>query len=366
MKKVIFCNISYMKNYCGSENDTPVNGGKYIEENSDGGEVFNFLDYNGKCYGYFMHYGDTLHLERIDSSDPKQDYVDDVLVVWVAKRPEISKNVIVGWYNNARVYKHVKNNFSCNTFGFYPDPDRDLYYNIVAEAKDCYLLPEDMRNFIIPRAAKAGQGRGMGQSAIWYADSDYAKNEFVPFVLKFISECDASGCHYINKVYTDEMLSVAYEGEKSSDELIELAKDRNTPAEEALEYINAVLKAETNANLLLIKADILSELFRFDEALKLYEKSYEDEEDINALIEIFYMYLLTHQYEKTAVTAEIIEADESFSEYDDEQKRNFYENVFNALGTIHKLSKAQIYLNKLKDLCPDDKDELDSWTEIYC
>ena len=34
MKKVIFCNISYMKNYCGSENDTPVNGGKYIEENN--------------------------------------------------------------------------------------------------------------------------------------------------------------------------------------------------------------------------------------------------------------------------------------------------------------------------------------------
>lgn len=366
MKKVIFCNISYMKNYCGSENDIPVNGGKYIEENNDGGEVFNFLDYNGKCYGYFMHYADTLHLERIDGSDPKQDYVDDVLVVWVAKKPEISKNVIVGWYKNARIYRRSKNDFSCSTFGFYPDPERALDYNIVSDAKDCFLLPEYMRTFIIPRAAKAGQGRGMGQSAIWYADSDYAKNEFVPSVLEFISECDRNGCKYINKVYTDEMLSKAYEGEKSVDELTEIAKDMNTPAEEALEYINAALKSETNADLLLIKADILRELFRFDKALELYEKSYEGKEDINVLIKMHYMYLLTQQYEKAAVTAEIIEADESFSEYDDEAKTYFYEIAFHTLGVIHKLAKAQTYLSKLKDLHPDDKDELDSLMDIYC
>ena len=41
--RIIFCNIAYMKNYCGIENDTPVNGGKYIAENKDGGEAYNFL-----------------------------------------------------------------------------------------------------------------------------------------------------------------------------------------------------------------------------------------------------------------------------------------------------------------------------------
>ena len=275
MKKVIFCNIAHMKNYCGSENDTPVNGGKYIKESNDGGEVFNFFDYNGKCYGYFMHYGDSLHLERIDGSDPKQDYVNDVLVVWVAKNPRNSKNVIVGWYKNACIYRYVKNDFSCSTFGYYPDPERVLEYNIMAEAENCHLLPENMRDFIIPRAAIVGQGKGMGQSAIWYADSEYAKNEFIPSVLEFIEECDRSNCKYINKVYTEEMLSKAYKGDKSVDELTELARDMNTPAEEALKYINAVLKSETNAHLLHIKADILVELFRFDKALELYEKCYE-------------------------------------------------------------------------------------------
>lgn len=96
------------------------------------------------------------------------------------------------------------------------------------------------------------------------------------------------------------------------------------------------------------------------------KKSYEGKEDINVLIKMHYMYLLTHQYEKAAVTAEIIEADESFSEYDDEAKTYFYEIAFHTLGVIHKLAKAQTYLSKLKYLCPDDKDELDSLMDIYC
>lgn len=43
MKKIVFCNIAYMKYYCGStEEDTPMNGGKYIGENKDGGEAITF------------------------------------------------------------------------------------------------------------------------------------------------------------------------------------------------------------------------------------------------------------------------------------------------------------------------------------
>ncbi|MCM1314195.1 MAG: hypothetical protein NC205_08295 [Prevotella sp.] len=176
--KVIFCNIAYMKSYCGDENDTPVNGGKYIAENKDGGEVYNFLEYDGRCYGYFMYYGDMVHIERIE--DNGRNTVDNVLVVWVAKpdKPD-SHSVIVGWYKNATVYRYSQTNLSYR-YGIYRD------YNIVADAKNCYLLPENKRNFIIPRASKSGKGKGMGQSPIWYADSEYAKKEFVPKVLEYI------------------------------------------------------------------------------------------------------------------------------------------------------------------------------------
>ena len=67
MKKVVFCEITWMKYYGGvTENDRPKNGGKYIAENETGGEVYNFAPYNHKCYGYVMHYGEELHIERYD------------------------------------------------------------------------------------------------------------------------------------------------------------------------------------------------------------------------------------------------------------------------------------------------------------
>ncbi|MDE6540368.1 MAG: hypothetical protein K2K66_09270, partial [Ruminococcus sp.] len=95
--RIIFCNTSHMTGYCGTENgDIPVNGGKFPKKNKTGGEIYNFLDYDGKYYGYFMHYGDILHIERIENTSKDDDIANDVLVVWVAK-PDTknSRSVIV-------------------------------------------------------------------------------------------------------------------------------------------------------------------------------------------------------------------------------------------------------------------------------
>ena len=69
MKKVVFCEIAWMKYYSGvSEDDQPVNGGKYVKENKEVGEIYNFAPYNHQCYGYVMHQGEELHIERYDRS----------------------------------------------------------------------------------------------------------------------------------------------------------------------------------------------------------------------------------------------------------------------------------------------------------
>ena len=40
MKKVIFCEIAWMKYYAGvNDSDKPMNGGKYIDENGEGGDI---------------------------------------------------------------------------------------------------------------------------------------------------------------------------------------------------------------------------------------------------------------------------------------------------------------------------------------
>jgi len=99
------CNIAWMKYYNGiTEEDKPINGGAYIKENENGGEVYNFRDYNGYCYGFVKLNGDMAlekHYEGVTSNQP---YVEDVLVIWVATNKD-NETRIVGWYKNATVYR---------------------------------------------------------------------------------------------------------------------------------------------------------------------------------------------------------------------------------------------------------------------
>lgn len=345
MKKIVFCNIAYMKYYCGStEEDTPMNGGKYIGENKDGGEAYNFLDYNGKCYGYFMSYGDQMHIERLSGNH--DDILDGVTVIWVAKKGD-GENVIVGWYENASLYRYVQTDY---TYGLYPESNRDLYYNIVADARNCFLLPVEERNFKVPRASKAGSGKGMGQSAVWYADSEYAKTVFVPEVLKYIESYRNK--ERLNFVYTPEFLDEAYpNGDKSAEELENLVNDTdNVPAEDALWYLNALLKEKTTPERLYLKADSLRCLYRFDESVPLYEEVLNQNGKEDAVVQLFILYLIKKQYQKAVSYGKILEKSQIFRTWDIQDKFCFFMNFAWALIDDGKNAQAEDYLKKLKAL----------------
>lgn len=341
--KVIFCNTAYMKYYCGTDGDTPRNGGKYVNENNTGGEAYNFLDDNGKCYGYFMSYGQT-HIERLEGVDARDEEVSDVLVVWTAKRDASSSPTIVGWYRNATVYRQFQH---ISPFGI----GVEHHYYIVADSKDCYLLPEEKRRFAIPRASIAGAGKGMGQSAIWYAESSYAQTEFIPKVIEYIENYERDCGEFINIVYTEEMLNKKYTGDKSMDELVELAKNTETPADEALLYINTVLENDETAENLCIKADILSELLQFSLAQKYYEKAFETDSSSMGIQPILHqLYMVTGQYDKAALTGKMLENTEFFTQLNDYDKWTLYAYTADALININKLPAAREYVEKLKKL----------------
>ena len=85
MKIVVFCEIAWMKYYSGvSEDDQPVNGGKYVKENREGGEIYNFAPNNHHCIGYVMNRGEELHIGRNDKNLREFEEVRDMTVVWVA------------------------------------------------------------------------------------------------------------------------------------------------------------------------------------------------------------------------------------------------------------------------------------------
>lgn len=141
---LMYVRTAYMKEYKGiTENDIPYGGGGYVEDTGEAHEEHNFLPFKNILYGFFMMRGE-LNLKRLGVKDVKAEFANDVLVVIVAPHPN-KGNVIVGWYDHAKVYKNHQP---------YPkDIDREIEgydYNFKAESKDCFLVPEKERIALFP------------------------------------------------------------------------------------------------------------------------------------------------------------------------------------------------------------------------
>jgi len=149
-EKVLFVNLTEMKNYQGKESVNP-GGGKYVEVNNFGHELFNFLDDDGHCYGYTPALG-TINLKRISfdiNKDLKGKYIENVLVIFTGSRRG-SGRLIVGFYKNAKVYGKLVSDARISRY--LEDEKIHVSYNIICEASDAVLIDYDKRTKQIPKA----------------------------------------------------------------------------------------------------------------------------------------------------------------------------------------------------------------------
>lgn len=163
---LVICRVSYMKYYNGiSEDDAPINGGKYVEENHYALEENNFLkNDDGYCYGFVetkykpghtneSGYANSIGLDNIDPRLKNADKIENVRVVFVAKSPILNKMIVIGWYDNATIYKNrvIENGRT---------------YNIKCLNNDAHLISEEDRCFEMPSGK--GNDFGIGQSQFYY------------------------------------------------------------------------------------------------------------------------------------------------------------------------------------------------------
>ena len=288
MKKVVFCEITWMKYYCGvADDDKPMNGGSYIAENGEGGEVYNFTPYNHKCYGYVMHQGNELHIERYDKILKSFDEVRDMTVVWVASDGKRCK--IVGWYEHAVMYRFWQGLWDPAYWG-------DYYrnYNFVADENDCYLIDADKRTFVVPRAPQAGAGRGMGQSQVWYADSAYAQNEFIPKVMEYLdsvrADCKSKPFYFL----PEEFGKRAEDRGQTTEQLLKESSDKYKEGfvQEAMELVNLALYKDDCYDTRYAKAKLLDRISWYDEAEEEYKQALRHRESVKAMSGLMYVELM--------------------------------------------------------------------------
>lgn len=221
MAKVVFCNIAWMKLYSGiNDNDQPKNGGAFVKENNDACESFNFYPYNHYCLGYVRAPGERLNLARVEDVPDDVDKIDDVTVIWVATND--TGRHIVGWYEHAEMYRYYQ---------YFEDSivENHTYwqYNFKTREENAHIIPEELRNFRVLSASKAGAGLGMGQSNLWYADSTITKEKFVPKVLEYLEKIRPQTIQqHWRKEFVEKIADI--QG-KSVEELNELAANETNP-----------------------------------------------------------------------------------------------------------------------------------------
>ena len=195
MRRILFCNIGWAEKYDGSVSDKPTGDGQYLKEGGVGHEIVNFVPSGDYYYGFVetksvQRQARRITIENIDSIAKNSDSIDNVLVVWCATNKKKGGKFIVGWYENAIVYRNrQKPPFDSKRYelfvkGILETPE----YMIKCGKGNAVLIEPDKRDFYVPTARQ--DGFGFGQSYLWYpANYDTLEvKEYIEKVLEYIKK----------------------------------------------------------------------------------------------------------------------------------------------------------------------------------
>lgn len=151
LRKTLFCNIAWMKNYSGiTRDDKPYSGAKYVSDYNDAYEKYNFLSYDdGYQYGFVetKHPNGTVDLEttykkfilsNFGEEFKDSDYASGILVIFFARNPADMKFYIVGYYKNADVFR-------TRQYAHNKTIDKDIQYNLRCKTEDAVIIEVNKR-----------------------------------------------------------------------------------------------------------------------------------------------------------------------------------------------------------------------------
>lgn len=280
---IIFCNIDWMKYYNGIQpGDMPKNEGINVKDTSDVYEKDNFNDFNGRCYGYVRSGGSIMLEKHFRGISQGIKSAEGFTIVWCAAL-NTEELRIVGWYKNAKVYRDLVN--------FPLFEDEYISFNFMANAKDCYLLPEEKRSFVIKKTKSKNGIKAAIKSNIWYAKSEYGQTEFIPRVMEFIDTYKGPFVHF---QVDEELINSLPEDEKGMQDYEAMTRKgkkfyEQNNVREALAYFNAARKAGETFEVLFSLAQCYYDLSAFKIAIALLEEAMEKFGETKEAVELAFI-----------------------------------------------------------------------------
>ncbi len=157
----LICNLVWMPKYRG-EAEVHPGGFDYVSINGYGHELLNFDQINGKLFGFVQTRSGTINIDRLGAK-PEDDCIDGVRIIFMSRHQALGP-VLIGWYENARVWR--KQQPGVRSIPTHPNIKID--YQFEAEADRAHLVPVAERTFKIPNRRKGFPGH----SPVFFPD-DY-------------------------------------------------------------------------------------------------------------------------------------------------------------------------------------------------
>lgn len=157
-RQLVFFKTEWMEFYDGRKGDRAPGRFGYVKRTGEAHEDRNFLRQGKYCYGYIPLRGPSgtsrIRLDVHFGADREAEYVDHVDVVFIAKAPDARGVVVVGWYEDARVYAELHQ--------YKPGH----YCHARVDAGNAHLIPVDRRFFRIDEPPR--------RANVWYADGRHS------------------------------------------------------------------------------------------------------------------------------------------------------------------------------------------------
>ena len=184
---ILVCRIAWMPFYQDT-GESAYSGDRWVAAGNTPFEAVNFLCVDGVYYGYVaIPSAHNINIKNLGAR-AGDDQVKGILVLFCAPHPATNDLLVVGWYNNATVYR-----------SWIDRPDSEPVRFVRFKSKEATLVEETQRRFSIPRAKDKLNISGIGHAPIWYGlNGNKAKNKNK--AKQFVIEIH----QYISQVQTEE------------------------------------------------------------------------------------------------------------------------------------------------------------------
>jgi len=335
-EKMIICNIAWMRDYNGiTHGDIPRYYEKTVNSLDWPGEIYNFQEFNGNCYGYMEQYG-NMEIERYFSEFfDSRNKVKGFTIVWCSVDSE-NKTKIVGWYNNAILHRNHR-----YVVDFFPEATDENGYNAMASIDDCYLIPEEKRSFIIDEVLTMEELLKLKNTNIWYEDEKNrykTLNKIKEYIESYDGDFSKEG-NFNRFLETKAYLS----GEDTYEELYKIGMQfLHIDSMEAIKYFNSARDIRQTSEVAFNTGVCLQNINCFDKAIEFYVESLGMHQGrIEVLFHILICYAKKGDAENTVELSKKIIKILKFG--DDSQKEDMMVDIY------FILSNTYIYMNKFKD-----------------